>query len=41
MQKYPHSDYNNFVVHMEGKIEDYPIGTESNFTKIPAWKRFK
>ena len=36
MQKHSHSDYTIFFVHMEGKIEDHSIGTDSNFTKNPA-----
>ena len=41
MQKYYHSDYTNFFIHVEGKIEDHLIGIDSNFTKNPAWKRIK
>ena len=41
MQKHSHSDYTNFFVRMEGKIEDHPIGKKSNFTINPAWKRIK
>lgn len=39
--KYSHTGYTDFFVHLERKIEEHPIGTDSNFIRNHAWKMNK
>ena len=39
--KYSHTGYTDFLIHLERKIEEHPIGTDSNFIRNPAWKMNK
>ena len=36
--KYSHTGHTDFFVHLVRKIEEHPIGTDSNFIRNPAWK---